>query len=70
MVQGVVREILRAKADQRVSQAWLAAQLSLRPNTVGAMERGETWPGTPTLLGACAVLGIDVAATPPPDPLD
>ena len=60
LAQDVVRELGRAKYERGVSNTDLAAALMVRPNTVGALLLGETWPSSATLLGACAVLDVDL----------
>jgi transcriptional regulator with XRE-family HTH domain len=64
--QDIVRELSRSKAERGVSNTDLAAALMVRPNTVGALLAGESWPSTATLMGACAVLRVELSPTSEP----
>jgi transcriptional regulator with XRE-family HTH domain len=63
-----VRQVMRARRERGWSRRELAAQTSLRPNTVGDIEAGRSWPDLRTVAVLADTLAIPVSFTPTPEP--
>ena len=68
----VVGEFVRAATAERRRRGWsrreLANRAGLRPNTVGDLEAGKSWPDLRTLAVVAATLDVPVSFTPTPAP--
>lgn len=50
------------RAEHRLSRAALAEQISVNPQTVGALERGDHYPSLDLALRICGVFDLPVEA--------
>lgn len=50
------------RADRRMSRAQLAELVSVNPQTVGALERGDHYPSLDLAMRICEVFGLPIEA--------
>lgn len=50
------------RAEHRMSRADLAARVSVNPQTIGALERGDHYPSLDLAMAVCEVFALPVEA--------